>query len=313
MQILPRRSLDETSAFSLSLIVPVETIRIAGKTPKKLANVLKQRFPIGYVRKLFRKRGVRVNGKRGQPHDPVQAGDEIQLFIPFEKRTSSTTLLEPPELKVIFEDPDIIVIDKPPGCAVHEGKKVLKRNSILGILESKYHKQGIAPKLVHRLDRDTSGVLLVAKNEPTRKEFEDCFRAGRVAKEYLCLIAGRPQPNQGQLDFPLPGRQGSEVRALTRFRVVKRFADATLVRVWIDTGRMHQIRLHFSQLGYPIVMDDQHGDFGFNKNFRQKYGLRRQFLHAASISFEHQGRGRSFSAPLAGDLRATLDALGSKR
>jgi 23S rRNA pseudouridine955/2504/2580 synthase len=290
--------------------VPVETIQIAGKTPKKLANVLKQRFPKGYVRTLFRKRGVRINGKRGRPEDTVQAGDEIELFIPFDKR-SPPALHSAPELKVVFEDADIIIIDKPAGYAVHEGKTILKRNSILGVLESRYRKEGIMPKLVHRLDRDTSGILILAKNEAIREYLEDSFRRGRVAKEYFCLVAGRLQPNHGELDSPLPGRKGVEVRAVTRFSVLKKFADTTFVRVWIDTGRMHQIRLHFSQLGYPVVLDDQHGDFRFNRDFRQRYGLRRQFLHAASISFQYRGKERTFSAPLPEDLRRTLDALNS--
>ena len=125
---------------------------------------------------------------------------------------------------------------------------------------------------MHRLDKDTSGVLLIAKDESTAAELEAIFAEDKDAeKEYLCLVAGRLQDNQGRIDFALPGREGAPVRALTRFKVLERFSQTTLVRVNIETGRMHQIRLHFAELGYPVVLDDQHGDFNFNKQFRKKY------------------------------------------
>ena len=92
---------------------------------------------------------------------------------------------------------------------------------------------------------------------------------GRVEKEYLCLLVGRLQQNEGTIDLSLPGREGKPVRALTRFKVAKRFSETTLVRANIATGRMHQIRLHFARYGHPVVMDDQHGDFSFNKKFRK--------------------------------------------
>lgn len=291
--------------------MPQKLIVAADETPKQLDHFLKKRFPIGYVRKVFRKNGVRVNGKRAQADNRVHPGDEIQLFIPFEYKSAPGRFREPmrAELKVIFEDDDMVIIDKPPGIAVHEGKEVFKRDSILGILESKYRGQGITPKLVHRLDRDTSGVLLVAKHDAALQALEKSFHSGRVDKEYTCLVAGRLEQNEGKINLPLPGRQDSKVRALTRFRVVRRFPDVTLLRVWIETGRMHQIRLHFAKLGYPVVMDDQHGDFTFNKKFRKEYGLKRQFLHAGRISLNHKGQKQTWSAPLASDLQGTLQAL----
>lgn len=293
------------------LSVNLEIISTAGEKPKKLENFLKNRFPIGYVRRLFRKSGVRLNGRRAQPNDQVQPGDTIQLFIPFENRTGTERSRQPaaPPFGVIFEDPDLLVIDKPPGIAVHEGKEILKRDSIIGLLDARYRVQGITPKLVHRLDRDTSGVLLVAKNEKTLGELEKSFASAQIDKEYSCLVAGRLQENEGKIVFPLGGRHGPQVRASTRFKVLKRFPEVTLLRVWIDTGRMHQIRLHFAQLGYPVVMDDQHGDFGFNKKFRKKYGLKRQFLHATRLSLERKGKKETWKAPLAADLKSTLQSL----
>lgn len=285
----------------------------AGESSKKLENFLKKRFPIGYVRKLFRKNGVRLNGKRSKPDDLIAPGDCVQLYIPFDKdqKSSRQSVTSRGALEIIFEDDEIIVINKPPGIAVHEGKDVLKRYSILGMLESRYRPQGIAPRLVHRLDKDTSGVLLAAKNRETLKQLEETFAKGRVEKEYLCLLVGRLQQNEGTLDFPLPGREDKPVRAHTRFRVAKRFSETTLVRADIATGRMHQIRLHFARYGHPVVMDDQHGDFSFNKRFRKECALRRQFLHASTVALEYRGKKRIWTAPLPTDLSKALEFVAS--
>jgi 23S rRNA pseudouridine955/2504/2580 synthase len=274
------------------------------EAPKKLENFLKKHFPIGYVRKVFRKNGVRINGRRGESDDVIRAGDRIQLYIPFEPEARSSAKVD-----VVFEDDSLLVVNKPAGLAVHEGKTVRKQESLLGILEGQYRDRGIKPQLVHRLDKDTSGLLLVAKNPQAATELESAFETGQVDKEYLCLIVGRLQTNEGKIDFPLPGRNGKPVRALTRFRVVKRYSDVTLVRAAIETGRLHQIRLHFAKLGYPVVMDDQHGDFAVNKSFRKEYGLKRQFLHAEKLTFNYAGKKREWTAPLASDLQRALKLL----
>jgi 23S rRNA pseudouridine955/2504/2580 synthase len=283
----------------------------AGESSKKLENFLKKRFPIGYIRKLFRKNGVRLNGKRSKPDDLIAPGDCIQLYIPFEhsRQLARQNATLPADVNIIFEDDEIIVLNKPAGIAVHEGKDVLKRHSILGMLEAKYRPQGIAPRLVHRLDKDTSGVLIAVKREATASQLESLFADGGVEKEYVCLLVGRLQQNEGTIDLQLSGREGKAVRALTRFRVAKRFSETTLVRANIATGRMHQIRLHFARYGHPVVMDDQHGDFSYNKKFRKAYGLRRQFLHASTVALEHRGKRRTWTAPLPADLEKTLELL----
>jgi 23S rRNA pseudouridine955/2504/2580 synthase len=285
----------------------------AGESSKKLENFLKKRFPIGYVRKLFRKNGVRLNGKRSKPGDLIAPGDCIQLYIPFEKSPPSGRQNAPlhGNLEIIFEDDEIIVLNKPAGIAVHEGKDVLKRHSLLGMLEAIYRPQGIVPRLVHRLDKDTSGMLIAVKKDTTARRFEGLFASGSVDKEYVCLLVGRLQENEGTLDLRLPGREGKLVRALTQFRVAKRFSETTLVRVSIATGRMHQIRVHFARFGHPVVMDDRHGDFSYNRKFRKAYGLHRQFLHASKLTIEHRGQRRSWTALLPADLTKTLELLAS--
>jgi 23S rRNA pseudouridine955/2504/2580 synthase len=192
---------------------------------------------------------------------------------------------------------------------VHEGKDLLKRDTIIGMIESRYRSQGIVPRLIHRLDKDTSGVLVIAKSEQARQKSETAFENEEIEKEYLCLVAGRLHEKEGKIDTPLPGREGKPVHALTRYRIEAKFSETTLVKVWIATGRMHQIRLHFAELGYPVVMDDQHGDFAFNKKFRTVYGLKRQFLHAARLRLEYRGKARAWVASLPADLQQTLNAL----
>jgi 23S rRNA pseudouridine955/2504/2580 synthase len=283
------------------------------ETVKKLENFLKKQFPIGYVRKLFRKNSVRLNGRRAKPEDLVRAGDRIQLYIDFEK-PAETFKPHPAltKLDIIYEDNALLVLNKRAGIAVHEGKTVSKKESVLGILAAQYRDRGIKPQLVHRLDKDTSGLLLVAKNPESAKELESCFETGAVEKEYLCLLVGRLPNNEGKIDFPLPGRGGNPVRALTRYRVVKKFSEVTLVRAAIETGRLHQIRLHFAKLGYPVVMDDQHGDFGFNKRFRKAYGLKRQFLHAEILKIQTKGKLLEWTVPLATDLGEILRLLAAR-
>ncbi|MBI4522876.1 MAG: RluA family pseudouridine synthase [Deltaproteobacteria bacterium] len=286
-----------------------EIIAPQSEEPKSLENFLKKRFPIGYVRKLFRKKAVRLNGRRAGAKETVQTGDRIQLFITFEKRLPSGNVPPPARFGILFEDNDLLVINKPAGLAVHEGKEVLKRHSVLGILESTYRPKEIVPRLVHRIDKETSGLLIVAKNEATLAELEEKFERGGVEKKYLVLVVGRVFPKKGKIDLPLPGRAGKLVSASTLYKVEKELPGVTLVRVKTETGRMHQIRLHFAEIGRPVVMDDEHGDFSFNKQFRKAHGLKRQFLHASSMALEFRGKKRTWTAPLPEDLTVALDSL----
>jgi len=290
-----------------------EIVLESNASGKKLENYLKKQYPIGYVRKLFRKNGIRVNGQRGKPEDTLCAGDKIQFFIPFENNTAGRAPSASAErLNIIYEDANLLVINKPAGMAVHEGKTVSRRDSVMGILEQQYRNSQTKPQLVHRLDQDTSGLLLVAKNPKTADELEQAFESGAreaIDKTYRALVAGRLANNQGKIDAPLPGREGRPVHALTRYWVVRRYSKVTLVRVAIETGRLHQIRLHFAQIGHPVVMDDQHGDFAFNKQFRRQYGLKRQFLHAEKLRLTLAGRVCEWQANPPNDLVRTLDLL----
>ncbi len=291
--------------------MPREIIFPQTEEPQNLENFLRKRFPIGYIRKLFRKKAVRLNHKHAGPKEIARPGDRIQLFIPFEKRPAPPGKRTPPQsaLAILFEDDDLLIINKPAGIAVHEGKAIFKCHSILGMLEETYRPIGIIPKLVHRIDKETSGLLVAAKKDDVAEELEKKFREGNVEKEYLSLVVGRLYPQEGRIDLPLIGRQGRPVSALTLYKVEKELPGTTLVRIRTETGRMHQIRLHFAKIGHPVVMDGEHGDFAFNKVFRKARGLKRQFLHASSIAFEYRGEKRKWTAPLPENLIRTLESL----
>jgi 23S rRNA pseudouridine955/2504/2580 synthase len=291
--------------------VAQEIIVPAAHAGRKLEGFLLRRFPVGYVHKLFRNRGVRVNGRRANKLDVVRCGDRVELFIPF-AATTRAPLGAQYQVQILFENSDLLVVNKPAELAVHEAKNIPKSRTLLGALESRFRQASFKPVLVHRLDKETSGVLLVAKSEEVARELESLFSQTAVAKQYSSLVVGRLPQSSGVITFDLAGREGKPVRATTRYRVEKRFADETLVQVQIDTGRMHQIRLHFAQLGYPVVMDSQHGDFSFNKRFRKRTGLKRQFLHAARLAIRFRGKDFSWQAPLPQDLRQTLEILESE-
>jgi len=291
----------------------------AGESSKKLENFLKKRFPIGYVRKLFRKNGVRLNGKRSKPDDLIAPGDCVQLYIPFDKdlKSSRQSVTLRDALAIIFEDDEIIVINKPAGIAVHEAKDVLKRDSILGMLEARYRPQGIAPRLVHRLDKDTSGLLVVAKTLRAHSALVRQLQARTVKRDYLAVVHGVVKVH-GEVSAPVGRDPRRRTRmavvptgrpALTRFKVTKRFARATLLECSLATGRTHQIRVHMQSLGHPLIGDPVYR--GKRLDDPRTPQLRRQALHAARLGFSHPVSGalKRFSAPLPEDLRSLLDSL----
>jgi 23S rRNA pseudouridine955/2504/2580 synthase len=291
--------------------VAQEIIVAAAQDGRKLEGYLAERFPVSYVRKSFRKNAVRLNGRRAEELDIVHSGDRIELFLPVESAGAHRTKPSAAgaAIEVLFENSELLVINKPAGLAVHEAQNIPKNRTLLGLLESRFQRAPFKPLLVHRLDKETSGVLLVAKSPEVARQLESRFEMAAVKKEYLCLVAGRlPQPN-GTIEFPLPGREGKPVRAITHYRVQKRFSETTLVHARIETGRMHQIRLHFARVGYPVVMDSRHGAFAFNKSFRKRTGLKRQFLHAARVALNLGGKNFSWEAPLPVDLQETLRIL----
>jgi pseudouridine synthase, RluA family len=218
---------------------------------------------------------------------------------------------------VIFEDRDLIVVNKPAGVAVHGGSGVT-----FGVIEAlrAVHPQLKELELVHRLDRETSGCLLVAKRRAVLRDLHAQLRQREMDKRYLALVAGRWPFGAKTIDLPLKTnlKQGGErvVRvhgegqeAVTTFKPIEQFGKvATLLDIALGTGRTHQIRVHAAHAGYPVAGDEKYGDREKDAKLKA-YGLSRMFLHAASLTFRRGDESFSVSAPLPQDLQSVLERL----
>ncbi|MDI3261904.1 MAG: RluA family pseudouridine synthase [Fulvimonas sp.] len=284
-----------------------------------LATLLKG-VPKSLVYRLLRTGQVRVNGRRAKPDTRLAAGDRLR--IPPVRVAERSPLQAPPAARleevaaaVIFEDRHFLVLDKPAGLASHGGSGV--SHGAIELLRAA--RPGQALELVHRLDRDTSGVLVLAKSRAGLTGLQAAIRASEVTKQYLCLMVGHPAKARFSVNVPLRKSvlQGGERMvaaaadgkpALTFFQEVERYAEGRLMQATLGTGRTHQIRVHAAHVGHPLAGDAKYGDKEANRHFRAR-GLRRLFLHASHLSFEWEGRSYAFSTPLPDDLRGVLDAL----
>lgn len=289
---------------------------------KRLALVPRTR-----IYRIIRRGEVRVNGHRSGPGKRLEARDRVR--IPPLRMTEEGSaqaparagpaagLIETVRASIVREDERLIVLDKPAGLAVHGGSGVS-----FGAIEAlRASKPGEPLELAHRLDRDTSGCLLIARDAATLRTLHALLREGRCEKSYLALLGGKWSLGRKLIDVPLrtDARVGGErtVRAdasgkpsRSEFRPVQFFGNlATLVEVRLYTGRTHQIRVHAAYAGHPVAGDEKYGDPALNAKLRE-LGLERMFLHAHSMSFEWPGGAVfSASAPLPADLKAVLDRL----
>ena len=283
-------------------------------------------LPRSRIYRVIRKGEVRVNGHRAGPDTRLQAHDKIRI-PPVKVRPASevgqpsTQLVEIIRSAIVHEDDNLLVLDKPSGLAVHGGSGVS-----FGAIEGlRALRPGDSLELVHRLDRDTSGVLLVAKNTSALRTVHALLRDGAFEKRYLTLVKDKWELGRKRIDVPLRTdlRVGGErtVKAdasgkpsLSEFRPVQFFGKrASLMEVAILTGRTHQIRVHALYAGHPVAGDEKYGDEEFNGEMKA-FGLSRMFLHAHSVSFEWPSGGEfSVNTPLPPELAATIDKLGAEK
>jgi 23S rRNA pseudouridine955/2504/2580 synthase len=284
--------------------------------------------PRTHVFRLLRKGEVRVNKKRARPDQRVMLGDIVRIPpvrrseevpAPATSRTASPSLQKLVLDSIVYEDADLIVFNKPPGVAVHGGSA-----TDFGLIEAFRAARPDVPdaELVHRLDRETSGCLLVAKRRAALRDLHAQLREGATEKRYLALLCGKWNLGTKRIELTLDtderrsGERHVAVRAhgkpsVSTFKPVQFFGNlATLVEVEIDTGKTHQIRVHAAHAGHPVAGDDKYGDRVFNGLLRD-YGLKRMFLHSASMGFTRPGTREPMlaSAPLPEELSAVLDKL----
>lgn len=290
-----------------------------GQRVDNALSALLKGVPRSLIYRLVRKGQVRVNGKRVKPDTRLRLGDTLR--VPPVRVAERDTSAPPPgraqalNETVIFEDKHFLVIDKPSGIASHGGSGV--DFGAIELLRAARPDESL--ELVHRLDRETSGVLVLARSRAGLTGLQALIREGKTTKQYLALLTGRPGRAKFDVNVPLRKSvlQGGErmVRvteggkpSLSFFRQVERYADASLMEVTLDTGRTHQIRVHAAHVGHPVAGDPKYGDREANQRLRER-GLKRLFLHAAHFAFEFGGKAYGFSAPLPPDLSAVLDAL----
>ena len=298
---------------------------------------LRKRLPLlgsGRLQSLFRRQEINIAKKPIDAARMLQAGDVLQVFGlrpeetagPAEARDATPAARpakEYPPPPVLHQDAELVVVDKPAGMAVHPGTGVPEGASVIERVQALLRGQGdgwsgevFAPALVHRLDKETSGVLLIARPGPALRALTETLRAGRMRKRYLALVGGHPRPDTGVIDAPLERTDSASgaksriaddadeggKRAVTRYRTVKTVGEYALLEVVIETGRMHQIRAHLAHIGHPIVGDTRYDKPAEARRKAREHGLDRLFLHAAELSWREGDRKRSFLAPLPPDL-----------
>ncbi len=262
---------------------------------------------------------VLVNGRPSKPGYALRSGDEVQVSSLAQK--SKATHIRPQSLPLdgIYEDKDLLVVNKAAGMVVHPAPGH-HDDTLVNALLARYpdiQREGTEqrPGIIHRLDKDTSGLIIVARNAATQAALLGQMKRREIVKRYLALVGGVVALDQGSIDAPIgrnPRRRqqmaitavGSK-EARTHFRVLERFQRHTLLLVELETGRTHQIRVHLKAIGYPIVGDPVYGSGSLIRGAT----LKRQFLHAYQLRFTHPATGAvmDLEAPLPGDLQAVLD------
>ncbi len=281
-----------------------------------------EEYSRSYIKKLIDDGMLLVNGEQVKSNYKLKSKDEVLLRIPDPKPLD--VCAEDIEVPILYEDEDIVVVDKPRGMVVHpaagnySGTLV---NALLGYCGDNLSDiNGVIRRgIVHRIDRDTSGVLVVAKNNIAHEKLSEKLKVHDIERVYAALVYGVIAENQGKIDAPI-GRHPTDrkkmavnikngKRAVTHFRVLERFKDATYIEVNLETGRTHQIRVHMSYIGYPIIGDTVYG----RKNDR--YGINGQALHAKKLGFVHPTRGEymEFESPLPDYFENLLEELRQNR
>jgi 23S rRNA pseudouridine955/2504/2580 synthase len=304
----------------------------AGQRLDKLVRKALRDVPLSHVYKMFRTRKVRVNGARGRPEQLVVEGDAVVIRGDEERLLAKAApagagAAPAVTFRVLHEDEDVLAVDKPAGLAAHPGTGIEGATLVemargyLGVPEDLPATE-FTPSPAHRLDRDTSGVVLVAKNRKAMVRLGELFTSGEgVRKSYLALAKGKMPREAGTIDLPLSEHEQTSrskaargvnfQEAVTRWKVVSSMKEASLLAVTIETGRTHQIRRHLEAIGHPVAGDRRYGDFAWNRLARQRWGLRRMFLHAWKLQLPHPATGATLAleAPLPEELLAVLSRL----
>ena len=307
----------------IALTLNVKTEQIGQRVDVVIAEMFRE-FSRSHLQKLIKEGAVKVDGKKIKPKLILQGGEVIEIFAKEAPKLKDKA--ENIDLEIIHEDQDLLIINKSSGLVVHPGAGNLSGTLVNGLLNfdsnlSYLPRAGI----VHRLDKDTSGLMVVSRNEKTYLNLIDQLKERTVTRKYTALVVGEPSLS-GIIDKPI-GRHPkfrtkqavikSGKEAISRFKKVKSFKGYSLLEVSLETGRTHQIRVHLSYLGFPIVGDNSYGGRrkyvkGSSEKLRNKINqFKRQALHASSLSFIHPSTKKTltFDSELPDDMKQLIRAL----
>ncbi|MDD2487071.1 MAG: RluA family pseudouridine synthase [Candidatus Gracilibacteria bacterium] len=277
-----------------------------------------------YIQKLIEKGNVLVNGKIISKHEKLRKGDEVEMIFETEKMEIAAENID---IDIVFENEDFAIINKNPGINVHPvpgegGRSGTLVNALLHHMNGLSVINGIErPGIVHRLDKDTSGLLIIAKNDKSMRSLQVKMNKRTIKKTYLALVNGIINDNEGYIESFIGRDQFDRKRmtvidplnprlAKTKFKVIGYLENRyTLVEVDLLTGRTHQIRVHFSSIGFPIIGDKTYGNLKANEVILNKYDLKRQFLHAYRLEFNLFGVDYSFIGEFKADLKKIYDKI----
>ena len=353
----------------------------AGQRAERYLRKYLPQLSTGRLQSLFRRKEIKVNKKAVEQGYQLQAGDVLRVFGVRDEEAESHEVVRnapgarparversayPPPV-ILYEDFELLVVDKPAGVASHPGSGILPGASLIERaraylssgatpvlskkkridsyanaegdpvdapledllfagsregLEPGWGNELFSPSLVHRLDKDTSGVLLIAKTGSKLRDLTAAIRDGRIRKRYLALVAGRPEPSAGTIDAALErddnpsgaksliAEDGDGKRSVTHYKTLKTVGNYALLQVTIETGRMHQIRAHLSHIGHPIVGDTRYDRPAVARERLKELGLKRLFLHAEELAWTDDGVKKVFKSPLPEDLRGVVGKVG---
>ncbi|EGO63234.1 RluA family pseudouridine synthase [Acetonema longum] len=274
-------------------------------------------FSRSHVQKLIEEKNIKVNGKETKAKYSVQSGDTIEVIVP--KTRSCAILPEEIPLDILYEDDSVIVINKPRGMVVHPAAGNFQGTLVNALLDHCRDLSGIngvvRPGIVHRLDKDTSGVMVAAKNDTAHLDLADQIQKRIAGRKYFAVVWGNIKEEQGVVNAPI-GRHPADRKkmavvpinskpAVTHFRILERFRNFTLIECKLETGRTHQIRVHMAYIGYPVVGDPKYGPK------QNPFAIAGQALHSAELTFVHPMTKETlhFTAPLPQDMTVIINQL----
>src|SRR4051812_3654991 len=302
----------------------------AGQRLDKFLRRRLENLPLSHLYKLVRTKKVRVNGSRAEIAQLLHPGDEITVHVlqPTQPPPPKPAGAVGQDFAVLYEDEHILAVDKPAGLAIHPGSGITGE-TLVDQVRAYLVRQGLVtpegefkPSPAHRLDRETSGVVVVAKTRQAMVRLTEIFTAGEADKTYLALAKGRFQRESGTIELRLAEHQQTFAskqqrgvnlqEAVTHWTKLAGGPEATLLELTIETGRTHQIRRHLAAIGHPVVGDAKYGDFAFNRRTRSAWGAKRMFLHSSRLALAHPVSGKKlvFDAPLPDELAEVLPKAG---